>query len=141
MLQKPEGNPGRTRQTKACIQTKQRLAAFCLPPGSDFTTSNQDNILVLLGDSGAYTATPLVNSSDKNNLALNNVALSHAIKAEAPHLTGLFIAVQPKWGILQMVEWLEEMFGKEALEIENNPDLGCFTLIVESACKEMVNKE
>ena len=40
-----------------------------------------------------------------------------------------------------MVEWLEEMFGKEALEIENNPDLGCFTLIVESACNEMVNKE
>ena len=55
------------------------------------------------------------------------------LKAEAPQLTAVFAAIQPSWGIKEMNAWMLEMFGAEALETANNPDLGCFIMIVDSA--------
>ena len=67
--------------------------------------------------------------------------MTNMLKAEAPQLTSVFTAIQPNWGIKDMNAWMLEMFGAEGLETVNNPDLGCFIMIVDSVCNEMVNKE
>ena len=81
---------------------KRRMAGFMLPPGTECTTSNLDNCVMLLGDSGANFAPPVAGCDEKTTVAMNNLAVTHAIKAETPHITSLFVEIQPAWTILNI---------------------------------------
>ena len=70
-LQKAEGNPGRQHHNKKCVEMKVRLANFCLPPGTKFTTSNMDDILVLVTDSGGCLSAQAKGTSEKMQAEVN----------------------------------------------------------------------
>ena len=72
---------------------------------------------------------------------MSNLAATHAIKADAPRSNSLFVEVQPGWTIFNINELLLELFGAEALAIENNPALAHVVLITEHAATEMIQKE
>ena len=115
-MQKVEGNPDIIKHSEACIQIKKQLAHFILPPGADYTTSDLDTIVLVLGDSGMCFSAPVAGPlSEKSHAAMNNSAVTHAIKADTPTANALFVQVQPGWTIYKINDWLLETFGADVL--------------------------
>ena len=64
VLQKPEGNPGRSHHNPGCVNMKRRFVEFGMGPVQPFSTSDQDEIAVVLGDSGGCLNKDLDNCMD-----------------------------------------------------------------------------
>ena len=119
VLQPVRGNPASVRHGEGCIKMKKHYYSFGLNPHESFTTSNQCDIVIFLGDSGGSLTKELPSPCmDKVQLAANNLHLAHLFKAEMPEISGALVAVHPNWGVTHFVKWLEDTFGVAALSIK-----------------------
>ena len=139
LLQAPEGNVESRYHSEGSILNKKRFMEFALGMNKLYTTSNDDKGLHYLGDSGGSITQELEKIADHYRLPINNLAMLGLLKAEIPELSMATVSVQPDWGVVEMVQYLEDTFGVEALSIRNNPDLAHLTLIVDIGLNCMRN--